>query len=97
MPVKDSLVIAPDSKVKVFLDIDPLSSIEAKIDRTAYKPEITPEGVLAYKVVASLTEDLENKPRIGLRGTARIYGDEVTIFYYLFRTPINILRQWIGY
>ena len=97
LPVKDSLVIAPDSKVKVFLDIDPLSSIEAKIDRTAYKPEITPEGVLAYKVVASLTEDLENKPRIGLRGTARIYGDEVTIFYYLFRTPINILRQWIGY
>jgi len=52
---------------------------------------------LAYKVVASLTENLENKPRIGLRGTARIYGDEVTIFYYLFRTPINILRQWIGY
>ena len=97
LPVKDSLVIAPDSKVKVFLDIDPLSSMEAKIDRTAYKPEITPEGVLAYKVVASLTENLENKPRIGLRGTARIYGDEVTIFYYLFRTPINILRQWIGY
>ena len=97
LPVKDSLVIAPDSKVKVFLDIDPLSSIEAKIDRTAYKPEITPEGVLAYKVVASLTEEFENKPRIGLRGTARIYGDEVTIFYYLFRTPINILRQWIGY
>ena len=97
LPVKDSLVIAPDSKVKVFLDIDPLSSIDAKIDRTAYKPEITPEGVLAYKVVASLTANLENKPRIGLRGTARIYGDEVTIFYYLFRTPINILRQWIGY
>ena len=97
LPFKDSLVIAPDSKVKVFLDIDPLSSMEAKIDRTAYKPEITPEGVLAYKVVASLTEDLENKKRIGLRGTAKIYGDEVTIFYYLFRTPINILRQWIGY
>ena len=97
LPVKDSLVIAPNSKVRVFLDIDPLNSIEAKIDRTAYKPEITPEGVLAYKVVASLVETSESTPRIGLRGTARIYGDEVTVFYYLFRTPINILRQWIGY
>jgi hypothetical protein len=97
LPVKDSLVIAPNSKVRVFLDIDPLNSIEAKINRTAYKPEITPEGVLAYKVIASLVETSESIPRIGLRGTARIYGDEVTVFYYLFRTPINILRQWIGY
>ncbi len=36
----------------------------------------------AYKVRASLLPGVA-PPRIGLRGTARIYGDQATLFYYL--------------
>ena len=97
LPVKDSLVIAAKSRVKIFLDISPLNTIEGTIDRTSYQPELTAENVLAYKVIASPEENLNDIPRIGLRGTAKIYGDDVTLFYYLFRIPINITRQWLGY
>ena len=39
----------------------------------------------------------ENKlPRIGLRGTAKVYGSKVSLFYYLFRKPITFMRQLIG-
>ena len=35
-------------------------------------------------------------PRIGLRGTARVYGPRTTMFYFLFRRPITAMRQLIG-
>ena len=40
---------------------------------------------------------LEALRRIGLRGTARIEGDEVPLFLYLFRRPIAVLRQAVGF
>ena len=35
--------------------------------------------------------------RIGLRGTAKIYGDRVLLGYYLFRRPLATLRGWTGW
>ena len=34
--------------------------------------------------------------RLGLRGTARVYGEQVSLFFYLLRRPITALRQWTG-
>ncbi len=95
LPTKDSLFIEKSARVKVFLDSSPLSSIEGKILRTSYKPELTAENILAYKIHASL-EDIIEPPRIGLRGSAKIYGDRTSLFYYIFRVPINISRQFLG-
>ena len=95
LPTKDSLFIEKSARVKVFLDSSPLSSIEGKILRTSYKPELTAENILAYKIHASLEDNIE-PPRIGLRGSAKIYGDRTSLFYYIFRVPINISRQFLG-
>jgi hypothetical protein len=35
-------------------------------------------------------------PRIGLKGTAKIYGPRVTLFYYIMRRPLAALRQLVG-
>ena len=35
-------------------------------------------------------------PRIGLSGTAKIYGEKVTLFYYLARRPLAAARQFLG-
>ena len=91
------LVIILGFGVKIFLDYDPLNSISAKVNRISYKPELTVENILAYKVFASIDENLNGIPRIGLRGSAKIYGEEVSIFYYIFRVPLNITRQFIGF
>ena len=55
-----------------------------------------PEGILSYKLTASYEGDANKLPRIGLRGTAKVYGSEVSVFYYLFRKPITFMRQLIG-
>ena len=96
LPTKDSLLIQDSAEVKVFLDSDPLNSLDAEVIRTSYKPELTPENILAYRIYASI-EDVAQNPRIGLRGTAKIYGEKTSLFYYLFRVPINLTRQFIGF
>jgi hypothetical protein len=52
--------------------------------------------VLGYRLKASFA-DGTRIPRIGLRGTAKIYGEQVSLFYYLMRRPLAALRQLIGF
>ena len=94
LPVKDSLVIKENSEVKVFLDINPIKPLKGKLLRASYEPSLSPEEVLSYKIGVSY-EGAE-PPRIGLRGTAKIYGSKVMLIYYLFRKPITFVRQMIG-
>ena len=96
LPTKDSLLIRKEARVKVFLDSDPLNSLDGKVLRTSYKPSLTSENILAYKIVANYHDSQGEVPRIGLRGTAKIYGEKTSIFYYIFRVPINLTRQFLG-
>jgi len=94
LPVKDSLIIKENTDVKVFLDINPIKPLKGKLKRASYQSSLSPEEVLSYQISASF--EGEEIPRIGLRGTAKIYCSRVTLFYYLFRKPITFVRQLIG-
>lgn len=95
LPVKDSIVLLPGAEIRVFLDNDPLNSIPAVLRYASYQAELTPENILAYKVIADLNGG-ENPPRIGLQGTAKIHGERISLFFYLFRRPIATFRQYLG-
>lgn len=95
VPVKDAIVLDPGNEVRVFLDTNPLHSLPAKVLYVVYEPTIVGEWP-AYKVRAAL-DVTDEAPRIGLRGTARIYGQHTTLFYYLLRRPITAARQWLGW
>ena len=94
LPIKDSLIIKENTDVKVFLDINPIKPLKGKLKRASYQSSLSPEEVLSYQISASF--EGEEILRIGLRGTAKIYGSRVTLFYYLFRKPITFVRQLIG-
>lgn len=95
VPIKDAIVLEPGNELRLFLDTDPLRSLPAKVQYVVYEPTMSGEWP-AYKVRASLDASVE-APRIGLRGTARIYGQGTTLFYYLLRRPITAARQWLGW
>ena len=95
LPVKDSIVINQDANTSIFLDINPMSSYKGNIIRSTYEPELSPEEVLSYKLISSFKGNRDT-PRIGLRGTAKVYGNRTILFYYLFRKPITFIRQLIG-
>ncbi len=98
LAVKDSIALAEGARMNVFFDKDPLGARGAILRHAAYEPHRTPEDILAYRLVASLDKDgAQEAPRIGMRGTARVYGEQVSLFFYLFRRPITSLRQWVGW
>lgn len=98
LAVKDSIALVENAEIKVFFDNDPLDARQAVLRHAAYEPQRTPEDILAYRLVATLgTDDGDPLPRIGMRGTARVYGGGVSLFFYLFRRPITSLRQWLGW
>ncbi len=99
LPVKDSISLISGADVKVFLDNDPLHAWSAHLTESGYEPKTTPDQQLAYRLIAQLSEAEggDEPPRIGLRGTAKVYGDKVSVFFYLFRRPITSVRQWLGW
>ncbi len=101
LPVKDSIAITPDAEVKVFLDNDPLNPFSAQIRHASYHPQATDDGNFAYRLLTHPAFDEpdtdEALPRLGMKGVARIYGERVTLFFYLFRRPVTSVRQWLGW
>jgi len=93
LPVGDAIALQPGAEVALFLDSDPLQRHVASLERAAYEAQLTAAGQLAYRLDASFTEP---PPRIGLRGTAKLYGARAPLVYYLLRKPLAALRQGLG-
>ena len=93
--MREAIVLTTGAPVDLFLDVDPLSPKPATLTSASYEAEMTPAGTLSYRVRAAFPEGLP-PPRIGLQGTAKIYGERVALGLYLFRRPLASLRQWLG-
>nr|WP_321241357.1 biotin/lipoyl-binding protein [uncultured Tolumonas sp.] len=93
LDVGDAIQLPADAEIALFLDSDPLLHHEAHLERAAYEAQPTPAGTLAYRLDARFSD---KPPRIGLRGTAKIYGERVPLGVYLFRRPLASLRKTLG-
>lgn len=96
MPVDDALVLREGARVRVFLDADPLHAIEGVIKTAAHSARVIEGAQLVFRADADLASDGEPAPRLGVRGTAQVFGDKTALFYFLFRRPLSYLRQHFG-
>ena len=92
---EDAVQLDVGAKVRMYLNIAPLSSYAGHIVQTSYEVSQAPEGGVAYLLRAAL-DDPKNIPRIGLRGTAKVYAEPVPIFYYVMRKPLRYMRRALG-
>lgn len=95
LPVEDAIVLREGAPVTLYLNANPFSSVPATVRHASYHAEVLPNNVLAYRVTAQL-EAGASEFRIGWQGSAKIYGEQVTLLTYLFRRPISAIRPWIG-
>jgi len=95
LPVEDAIVLREGAAVALFLNATPFSSVPATVSHASYHAEVLPNNTLAYRVIAQLGQG-SSEFRIGWQGSAKIYGEQVTLFTYLFRRPISAIRPWIG-
>jgi hypothetical protein len=95
LPASDAITFDTGADVEFFLNAAPDAPVRAKLRQASYEAAVDPAGVVAYRLKASFaSKDLP--PRIGLRGTAKIFGERVSLFYYLMRRPLAAARQFLG-
>lgn len=95
LPVADAIRLEDGAEVQFFLNVSPHQPVPARLYYTSYKARPTKEGILAYRLKAIFTNK-GNILRIGLKGTAKIYGEQTVLIEYLLRRPWASLRLWLG-
>ncbi|MCP5246625.1 MAG: HlyD family efflux transporter periplasmic adaptor subunit [Burkholderiales bacterium] len=96
LPVDNNIEFEIGAPVKLYLDVNPVRSIDAIVTYIGFRAEVVPGDILVYRIEADLTEESRNL-RIGWQGTAKIYGRTVNLFFYLFRRPLAAVRQYLGF
>jgi hypothetical protein len=92
----DRIDLSTGARVRLFLDADPLLVRHATVRSISFHATPDASGMIAYKIDSAATDDPGEPPAIGLRGTAQLLGEPVSLGYYLFRRPIAALRQRFG-
>ena len=93
--IEDAISLEPGAEVLFYLAATLETPLPAVVERAAYEALPTPSGTLAYRLVARFGETA-TPPRIGIKGTAKVYGDEVPLAYFLLRRPYSAVRRWLG-
>lgn len=91
----DAIALDDGAEVRAYLNISPLDSYDAHVIQSSYEPGTSPEGTPAYVIKAAFDTG-EKVPRLGLKGTAKVYGEWTVLGYYLMRKPLRALRSAIG-
>ncbi|WP_110685881.1 efflux RND transporter periplasmic adaptor subunit [Salinicola aestuarinus] len=96
LAVADAIALEPGAEVTLFLTAYPLSPLHGVIEETSYQARPDDNGIAAYRLLGSIAEGAK-QARLGLHGTAKVYGEDVSLGYYLIRRPLSALRAWTGW
>ncbi len=96
VPLDDAMALRAGARLKLFPDADPLHPVEARLTDASHQARQADNGAFAFRVDADVPESARDRLRIGHRGTAQIFGETVSLGFYLFRRPLSAFRQKFG-
>ncbi len=96
LPQDDKVDFAGKTRVRVILNARALQTQYATLSYQAYHAEQSTEGYSAFRAEAEW-EQAPDALQMGLKGHAVLYGEKVSLAYWLFRRPLASLRSRIGY
>lgn len=95
VPAADVVTFDSGSEVVFFSNLAPDSPSRGRLTFASYSSAVTADGVLSYAFRAKF--DGEAVPlRLGLKGTAKIYGPRRPLVLWLLRRPIQLGREWLS-
>nr|WP_250207931.1 HlyD family efflux transporter periplasmic adaptor subunit [Curvibacter sp. CHRR-16] len=95
LPVADAIDLPQDASLRMFLNTAPATPLAATLLRVGYRASPTSDGTLAYRVRARFAAG--DTARLGLKGTAKLYGHRTVLLAYLLRRPLAHARVWLGF
>ncbi|MEO5337013.1 MAG: hypothetical protein H7841_08985 [Magnetospirillum sp. WYHS-4] len=94
LAAEDAIDLPQGAGISLFLGTAPLSPVAAELVRISYEARPLPNGTMAFRLDGRFVD--ADRPRIGLRGTAKVHGRPVPLILFLFRRPLGALRQLLG-
>lgn len=95
VPVADVVTFNPAAEVEFFPNIAPDHPASGTLDSVAYAATLNPEGGLAYTARAQHLDSRDGL-RLGLKGTAKIYGPKRAFLLWVLRRPLAVVRDWLS-
>lgn len=90
----DAIPLADKATVNLYLTASPFSAVSGTLRYLNHDAVPRPDGSYAYRARASLDEPTQE--RVGLKGTAKLYGDWVPLGYWIMRRPLASIRQYLA-
>lgn len=96
LPVADAIALEPGAEILLFLNSQPGSPLQASLRRHGYRAAPVADGSMAYRLDADFAEQ-DPRIRVGLKGTAKLYGHSTLLFNYVLRRPLAALRVYLSW
>ncbi len=94
LPLADAVDLPSATPVTLYLNANPLRPVSARLRTMSHEAVQRPDGSYAYRIRA--TVDAPALQRVGLKGTAKLEGERVSLGYWMMRRPIAWLRTALG-
>lgn len=95
LPEQDNVHLPMGSLLKVYLNVRPEKSYSAKLSYISSYTSLDDHQVSSFMAEANWATD-DPDLTLGLKGTAVLHGDSVTLFYWIFRRPWTFTRRYFG-
>jgi hypothetical protein len=95
LPIDDNVPFDADKPVAVFLNAAPETELHGSLVFVSQNVTVSPHGVPCVTAEADWSAGTK-PPRIGLQGTAVVYGKSVSLAYWLLRKPLALARKTLG-
>lgn len=96
VPESSKVIINPDKPIAIILTSYPVRTYHAKITSIANQSVLSPSNVPSVVVDADWNGPLPPEVKLGLKGTAILYGENVTLFYYIIYRPLEAVRKFLS-
>jgi hypothetical protein len=95
IPESDNIPLNLEEPVRVYLNIEPEVTHLARINYIANESLIAESQIPSF-IAEAKWEDEKNQARLGLKGTAVLYGEKVSLLYFIMRKPLSSFRKLTG-
>jgi len=96
IPEEDNVILDPKQDLKIYLNVNPESSYSARLTYIANESFVSEDMPPSFIAEAEWVDHPKNI-KLGLKGTAILYGERVSLLYFILRKPWAFFRRSVGF